>query len=205
MKSVLTFLVVSNPEHADLIYRGIQPYTLIDRERFNRIYELMESVSELEGDIAELGVYKGGIAAGMALIAPGRILHLFDTFEGLPEPTYEEVHKKGEFSDTSPETVRKLFSDHALLKFHVGRFPESLTEETKQRSFSFVHVDGDYYETTRDALQFFYPRLRERGVMVFDDWDWVACPGVKRALLEAKAIFKFEISTAEKQAHVRKR
>lgn len=187
----------------DLVYSGIQPFTLIEHERFRYIGESLLEVSDLEGDVAELGVYRGGSAAGMGLLAPHKTIHLFDTFEGMREPLFEEVHQKGDFADTSEPFVRSLFDPRQELKVHVGWFPESVTKELEDSKFCFVHVDGDFYETTRDAMAFFWPRLVPGGAMVFDDWEWQACSGVKRALVEASEKFGFLVKpTASKQAAV---
>jgi O-methyltransferase len=192
-------------EHADVIFRSVQPFSLIDRDRFLSIYRLLQQTRHLEGDIAEVGVYKGGTSAGMALIAPEKTLHLFESFEGFREPKFEEPHGKGEFADTSVDEVQALFGPLQQMYIHKGWFPETVTPEVEGLQFSFVHVDGAFYETTRDAISFFFPRLSEGGVMVFDDWEWVACPGVKRALLEAQQLFGFEISIgSHMQAYVRK-
>lgn len=192
-------------DHAAAIFQGIQPVTLLSSGKFSFLYGCLQAVRDLDGDIAELGVYKGGISAAMALIAPEKVLHLFDTFEGMREPTFAEPHGKGDFADTSEEGVRDLFDPERPPHFHRGWFPETVTDELRQRRFCFVHVDGDFYETTRDAIDFFWPRLVSRGIMVFDDWEWVSCPGVKRALQEAAQSLGFPIQTSgEMQAYIQK-
>jgi O-methyltransferase len=189
----------------DLVYRGVQHYTLISPSRFRYIGQSLLEVSELDGDIAELGVYKGGSSAGMALLAPKKTLHLFDTFEGMREPQFDEPHSKGDFADTTEQSVRSLFDPNFSLKIHRGWFPETITDELRDTRFCFVHIDGDFYETTRDAINFFWPRLVKGGIMVFDDWEWHACPGVKRALIEAAETFGFTIlQSAEIQAAIKK-
>ena len=50
--------------------------------------------------------------------------------------------------------------------------------------FSFVYIDGDLYQTTKDSLEFFYSRMVSGGIMMFDDWQWKLCPGVERAVNE---------------------
>ncbi len=32
---------------------------------------------------------------------------------------------------------------------------------------------------------FFWPRINPGGILVFDDWEWERCPGVRRAIDEA--------------------
>ena len=56
--------------------------------------------------------------------------------------------------------------------------------EIADRRFAFVHIDVDLYEPTRDALEFFYPRLNEGAVLVVDDYGFTSCPGATRAAEE---------------------
>ncbi len=50
--------------------------------------------------------------------------------------------------------------------------------------FAFVHVDVDLYQPTRDAIDFFYPRLLPGGILLFDDYGFMTCPGARRAVDE---------------------
>lgn len=81
-------------EHANSIYRCIETYSLIDRDRFIALYSHLQSCRYLEGDIAEVGVYRGGTSLGMALIAPEKRIHLFDTFEGYSSPVSRKPIRK---------------------------------------------------------------------------------------------------------------
>jgi hypothetical protein len=67
---------------------------------------------------------------------------------------------------------------------HRGWIPERFPDVADER-FSFVHVDVDLYEPHRDAIEFFWPRLTQGGVMVFDDYGSAYCPGARRAVDEA--------------------
>lgn len=138
------------------------------------------------GDVAEVGVYKGGSARLLCLTFPQRPIHLFDTFRGMPFQGDIDFHPVGDFGDTSLCAVQSLLQDCENAQFHVGLFPETAAGLEHHR-FAFVHVDGDQYRTTLDALNFFYPRMSSGGILVFDDYEWVRCPGVKAALSEFMA------------------
>ena len=64
------------------------PATLLTQPKVTYLLRELESVLMLPGDVAEFGVYSGGsayiIATFIAINAPGKRLHLFDSFEGLP-------------------------------------------------------------------------------------------------------------------------
>lgn len=57
--------------------------------------ELVDRTEGLEGDIVECGVWRGKSLAGIALrlkeIGSGRIVHTFDSFKGLPEPSERDI------------------------------------------------------------------------------------------------------------------
>jgi hypothetical protein len=49
----------------------------------------------------------------------------------------------------------------------------------KSSRFSFVHLDVDLYESTKGALEFFYPRMPAGAVLI--SHDYVEFPGVRSA------------------------
>ena len=49
------------------------------------IYMAVKRTQKVPGDIAEVGVYKGGSAKMICSAKGDKHLHLFDTFEGLPK------------------------------------------------------------------------------------------------------------------------
>lgn len=163
----------------------IKGTTLVPEERCFVLFQLARTLNASRGDFAEVGVFKGGTAFLTASAAPGKTLHLFDTFEGMPEvdPSWDG-HKAGDFADTRFGDVRSFLAPFGeRVVFHKGYFPETATglEETQ---FALVYVDVDIYQSVKDSLAFFYPRLVPGGVMVFDDFDSPKCQGVRQAIEE---------------------
>lgn len=158
-------------------------YAVLDGARLASLTRAVRETAELPGVNAELGCYRGGSALAMARAAPAKLLRLFDTFAGLPaDDVGEGIHKQGHFA-APLEGVQKLLAGQRV-EYHVGRFPATAAGLAEER-YACVHVDGDLYETTRDAIAYFWPRLVPGGRMVFDDLDWPDTPGVARALQEA--------------------
>ncbi len=138
------------------------------------------------GDMAEVGVYRGGSARAMLqemdALQQHRTMHLFDTFEGLPGPggplDAPGLCREGLFSVELP-VVRELLSPWwERTIFHVGTFPET-TSGLEETLFSVVHVDVDLEESVRACCEWFAPRMSRGGVMVFDDYDSPDWRGVK--------------------------
>lgn len=160
--------------------------TLITQDRLDSI-EKLSKITTKGKYVAEVGVYKGGSLKWLCELFPESVVVGFDTFEGLPKEKWnkKEVHKPGDFSDTSLDAVYQFMKDvkseWCLVK---GLFPDTTIPHWVDQQYSFVHVDTDFYQTILDAIDFFLPRLIEGGIMVFDDYDWTNCPGVKKALEE---------------------
>ena len=153
-------------------------------EELYMLYQLMQLTESIGGDIAEVGVFQGGTARLIATLKKERRLHLFDSFCGMRETTNgKDLHQKGEFAATSLESVKAYLGEFDDIDFYPGWFPET-SEPVKDRIFSLVHLDVDLYQSTRDALEFFYPRLNRGGFILSHDFNSIACPGVKEAFEE---------------------
>jgi O-methyltransferase len=108
-------------------------------------------------------------------------------FEGLPEPGEHDLHKAGEFAlkPNEYEFMKSHFRDkHSNVEILKGYSPEVFNEIPEDKVFSFVHVDVDLYDSVNDALDYFWPRLVDGGMMLFDDYGFDTTPGAKKAIDE---------------------
>ncbi len=165
--------------------------SLLDPRRILAALELVKlAASKCDGEVIEMGVYRGGSAAaiGWMLRRAGleRTVHLFDTFGGMP-PTMElDTHEEFDFADTSVTTVAESLNRVVPgfpFRFHPGLFSETLREVSKQR-FCFAHIDADLYHSVKKACEFAYPRMDAGGIMLFDDYAAPSCPGALKAIDE---------------------
>lgn len=144
-------------------------------EEYWRLFLEAKKASVLEGDFAELGVAQGSSAKMICEGKGKKIFHLFDTFEGLPEP--EETEKirfnfyKGKYKGELDE-VKEYLKDYEGLVFHKGFFPDSALE-VEENKFAFVHLDADLRKSTEEGLKFFYPRMVAGGIIMAH--DFAAC------------------------------
>jgi hypothetical protein len=154
------------------------------REAYN-IYYYLARVTKLKGAVAEMGVYRGGGAKLICQFRSDLPLYLFDTFEGMPDVDSRiDLHKKGDFSDTTLHGVRQYLKDYSNVHYCMGFFPESARSLPKDTEFCFVHLDVDIYQSTLAGLEYFYPRLRRGGILISHDYNSISCPGVKKAFEE---------------------
>lgn len=162
--------------------------SVISPDRLTYICEYIpEYIKDIEGDIVEIGVYKGGSLARIADLFPKRTIFGIDSFEGLPEISIEDDgtnHEAGDFKDVNFNEMRQWFSENKknviLIK---GMFPNNGTlTRLKKRKLAFIHVDVDLYKGVLDCCIHLYPKLSAGGIMIFDDYGFEQCPGAKKAV-----------------------
>lgn len=159
--------------------------TLVGIESLRSLVRLSQSVRNLQGDIAEVGVYNGGSALLLCRLNPDREIYLFDTFHGLPEVTEEDnYHKTGDFQEASEAKVNLLLDSFDNWRIFPGIFPTDTGKFIANHKFRFVHLDVDTYVSYRDSLLFFYHRMIDGGVIVMDDYGSQYCLGAKKAIDE---------------------
>jgi len=159
------------PEDIEII-KFVSPFTMTKPEM---IYAMIEGIRhvvryDIPGDIVECGVWKGGstMAAAKTLLEVGnstRRLHLFDTFEGNPEPTDADLNVKGEtatakFSKAGPcgsvgskwcnatldEAKRNVFSagyDNSKIHFVKGKVEDTILQNAPER-IALLRLDTDF-------------------------------------------------------------
>lgn len=165
------------------IYREAAHYSVNPHEKLVLLAKELGSVSHLDGDVADLGSYRGGSALVMRRVAPDKDLHLVDTWEGTPYDDDLCHHKSGEWV-ASLDSCRALVGNGDKTHYHKCVFPQGVGG-LKDRRFCLVYVDMDTYQATKDAIDFFWPLMVPGGKMLFDDYSWEPCAGVKKAVDES--------------------
>ena len=147
------------------------------------LYSIARAQRRLDGDMAEVGVYQGCSAKIISMASGGIPLHLFDTFQGLPEPDHHERDwmRPGDYA-SSLKSVESFLVEHKNVSFYPGLFSPERASPVSEKRFSFVHLDVDLKSSTLDSLRFFYPRLVRGGIIVTHDYSYF--DGVKDAFGE---------------------
>ena len=188
-KSEIIFVVENQKELETLFYH----------DKINRLLELLNMSLSLDGDVIELGTYKGGTTVLMARFLnktnSKKTIYTYDTFEGFPYTESDTVDKvkisTGEtknkmdlFKDTSLGKVRSKFAKFAVadkIKIFKGSFDDTLPLLTDEK-FSFALVDCDIYDSTLVCLREIYPRMVKGGIMLFDDYNTEKPWNLKKAV-----------------------
>ena len=150
------------------------------------VAELTRLSAAVPGDTAECGVFRGAgsylIGSAAAQQGRDRTHHVFDSFEGLSEPSDVDggYWRKGNLA-CSLEVVQANLRPLQNIRWHKGWIPETFND-VSHASFAFVHIDVDLYEPTRDSIAFFYDRMSVGGIIICDDYGFTTCPGATKAV-----------------------
>ena len=170
--------------------------SLCDVPRLEVLTKYSFMCSYLPGEFWEMGVYKGGSAQILAHYATEskKKLRLFDSFEGIPEPTFfdkpvggvtpfgESIMEKGEWSTSSDSIYRKI-PDGCDCSIYKGWVPDTFAG-LEDSTIALAHVDIDLYKGTKAALLFLYPRMTPGGIIAVDDFGYPRNPGIATAVHE---------------------
>jgi O-methyltransferase len=174
-------------------YRSVKSNTLVDVWRCYELWSLLGELVEVPGSVLEVGVWRGGSGALMALRAAAlgiaEPVFMCDTWEGVVKTGALDIYyHDGKHNDTSRDTVEALVRRLALTNVELlqGIFPDETGSTISGHAFRFVHIDVDVYQSARDVFDWAWPRLSSGGVVVFDDYGCPATPGVTEFVNEQR-------------------
>jgi O-methyltransferase len=172
----------------------VAPYTVVSMDRLASLWWQLRYLDtrNLQGALVECGVRFGGSAAMMALAhmanvnPPQRRIHLFDSFEPMPEPKEIDGAWAAEQSKLwkidakklSPDTSRKLLIDtigypDGMVTQHVGWFHNTVPQAAEAiGSIAMLRLDADLYESTKICLESLYSWIVPGGIVVIDDYNY---------------------------------
>jgi hypothetical protein len=198
--------VISDIQEKDFweIYNFCKPYTMTSIERMYALYKAVLYVlrNNIEGDFIECGVWRGGSSMLIAKMLNQRQvnnkkLFMFDTFEGMSEPTQYDVDYHGEnakqlltnSSKDDPQSIwcfsgfEEVYNNimktglspdqFSMIK---GKVEDTIPEKLLTKNIALLRLDTDFYESTKHELIHLFPLLKDNGVIVIDDYGhWQGC------------------------------
>jgi hypothetical protein len=187
-------------------------HTMIGTAGLDNVQNCLDRVvaDGVPGDFIETGVWRGGVcifARGYFKVrsVEDRRVWVADSFEGMPEigedghPLDHKYawHRLNDILGVSEKTVRDNFAKYDLLddsvRFLKGRFRDTLPVAPVER-LAVLRLDGDLYESTRDALVNLYPKLSVGGYVIIDDY---LIPQCQEAVHEYRAEQDIEFEQIE--------
>ena len=156
---------------------------------FDNLFLTDQNIRNIQGDIIECGVWRGGMIAGIAeLLGKEKKYYLFDSFEGLPDA--KEIDGEGaknyQMDKNSPNyynncTAEIEFSENAMKQtgtdyiIKKGWFNETL-KDFASPPIALLRLDGDWYDSTMECMEYLYPHVVYDGLIIIDDYyTWDGC------------------------------
>jgi hypothetical protein len=178
------------------IVRTVRSRTMTAHEKLNALVVAVRYVldNEIPGAFVECGVWRGGSMQAIALAlldrdVTDRELHLYDTFEGMTEPTDEDRAQDGTpaaellarqsrdakiWAVASLDDVREGMAETGYpaerIHYHVGKVEDTIPAQAPDQ-IALLRLDTDWYESTRHELEHLYERVPGGGVLIFDDYS----------------------------------
>lgn len=206
-------LVAASAEDRRILERAM-PYSMTGVARLLAVVDAVRySVARgIPGAFAECGVWRGGSVLAMILAlqeldVADRDIYLYDTFEGMTEPTaldtsdvsrpaldsWNEARREGrrpwdyvfgaEVFDEDAVRALLLDTGYPAQRLRFVRGPvEATIPAVVPDTLALLRLDTDWYESTRHELAHLFPRLNAGGVLIVDDYGhW---HGARRAVDE---------------------
>lgn len=171
----------------------VKPYTMASPARIQLLIGLANLANEkgLAGDFVECGVCNGGSAAVLAHFAARsyRNTHLFDSWQGLPATTKEDLPSAN--GNTAESEIGKCVGDLDKVKevfgkvgaisskcfVHVGWFQDSFPISAPSiQHIAMLNLDSDWYESELLCWNTWYDKLLDGAPVYIDDfYYWSGC------------------------------
>lgn len=178
------------------IHERVREFTMTSVERQYALYGAVQQITDanVNGDLVECGVWKGGssMISALALLSRGshdRKLYLYDTFAGMSEPTARDVNvdgvaAEGQWRKLQVGDINKWdYASRAEVEANLastgypsdrlvlveGKVEDSIPSVLPQR-IAILRLDTDWYESTKHELEHLYPRLVPGGILLLDDY-----------------------------------
>jgi O-methyltransferase len=164
------------------------------------LIDKLHTTFDVSGDVCEFGIAEGATSALLAneIRPTKKQLWLFDSFEGLPQPTAKDQliddifnlgsmeAYAGRMSYAATEVEKRLNSigfPQERTRVVPGFIEESIKEAVLPTAVCFSYVDFDFYEPIVIALDFLHSVLSPNGIVVVDDYGFFSS-GAKSAVDE---------------------
>lgn len=160
------------------------------------ILELLRSVSDVPGDVVELGCYRGDTSLLLerelsASASPQKRLWIYDSFEGLPKKSpYDnsvagDNFQQGKLAVTKREVVLRFKKSGLRVPRIRKGFFENLNPTTDlPEKISFAFLDGDLYQSILTSFSLVWDKLAPSAIVIVHDYNNPELPGVTRAVDE---------------------
>ncbi|MDO8833953.1 MAG: TylF/MycF/NovP-related O-methyltransferase [Vicinamibacterales bacterium] len=191
----------------------VMPHSLVGWRGLHVTYDATLDLQRqnLDGAVVECGVAQGGSAALMGLVTAidprRRHIWLFDSYEGLPDPTAADFKDgatgthfrslpRGSCLGTLEQVTELLFDELGLDRGRItlvkGWFDATLAANRGAVGpIALLRIDADWYESVKCCLDELYDSVVDNGYVILD--DYYSCFGAKRAVDEFLSVREIRV------------
>lgn len=156
--------------------------------------EVIPRFDHIEGDYVELG-FGGGVTTDIVArkMKRGKFtkrdMWLFDSFEGLPEPTEHDKGrrspKKGQLPFKGFNGFRRIDAKYPEVKMYPvkGYFNDTVPKGYGGDKIAILHLDCDLYSSYKKGFELI-DKVVPGGLIMFDEFNDYRWPGATKAILE---------------------
>lgn len=155
----------------------------INNSLYARLYILRQLATQQKdkGNFAECGVYAGMSMFFVSDLCKNKFIGV-DSFEGVSEPgKYDSDYFKSKKLAIDISFPRKILKDFDNVDLYKGWIPEVFSE-IEDKQYSYVNIDVDLYNPTKNSIEYFWPKLIKSGVLICDDYGSDKTPGARKAM-----------------------
>jgi O-methyltransferase len=164
----------------------------VSEDETKKIIDILKTTLELDGDIVELGCYKGdtSLMLAEAIRSTGKKLWIYDSFEGLPQKSMQDESaigvdfKAGELFVTKREVKQRFLRAGLPVPVIKKAWFNELTSDDLPLSICFAFLDGDFYQSIKDSLKLVESKMIKGAALLVHDYKNEALPGVAKAVDE---------------------
>ena len=167
------------------------------RETLQFTYDMAKKYADSKGCYVECGVAAGAQVIVMRYGSPDKLIHAFDSFQGIPQPSNKDDQMPGIKYLTKAEQSKlpnpgeqvlkttgmtavtiESFKTHMIdsgagldnLEIHEGWFEETVPDNTVG-DIAILRLDGDLYNSTFVCLTHLFSKVIKGGCVIIDDWE----------------------------------
>lgn len=156
----------------------------LDSALLGRLYILRQLASHQESkglNFAEAGVFAGMSVHFVAEFCNSRFIGI-DSFEGVSDPgSYDTEYFKTVKLDIPIDYAQRTMAKHNNVELYKGWIPD-VFGQIDILEYSYVHIDVDLYEPTKNCIEYFWPKLVSGGVLICDDYGSYKTIGARKAM-----------------------
>jgi O-methyltransferase len=178
---------------ADLLKKYTVISNQISKDELLLILGILQAVvATIEGDVVELGCYKGTTSLFIRRILneynSPKAFHVYDSFEGLPNKVTQDQSAVGECFKAGELDVSKKQFLHEFQRAHLQApiihkaWFDDLTDADLPPTIAFAFLDGDFYQSILTSLKLVWPRMAPGGMIAIHDYHRATLPGVAKAV-----------------------